>query len=142
MLPQSPDAPLTPPPTAALPRPRWHQWLWLLAGWLSLGLGVVGIVTPLLPTVPFVLLAAACFSRGSARWEAWLLAHPRFGPMVLAWRSERAVPRRAKWLATLTMTASCALAVWRAPPWAALLAVLICLSVAVWMWRLPDSPAH
>lgn len=142
MLPQSPDALLTRDQPTALARPRWRQWLWLLAGWLSLGLAVVGVVTPLLPTVPLVLLAAACFSRGSARWEAWLLAHPRFGPMVLQWRTERAVPRRAKWLATLTMAASCALAVWRAPAWAALLAVLICSAVAIWLWRLPDSAAR
>ncbi|WP_374662715.1 YbaN family protein [Inhella sp.] len=122
-----------------LPVPRVQRWLWLLAGFLSLGLGVVGIVTPLLPTVPLVLLAAWCFSKGSARWEAWLLAHPRFGPMVREWRASHAVPRRAKWFATLMMAASCAMAWWRAPLWAALLAGLICLSVATWLWRLPDA---
>lgn len=122
---------------AALSRPL--RWLWLLAGWLCLLLGGIGVVTPLLPTVPFVLLAAWCFSRGSARWEAWLLAHPRWGPMVRDWRARRAVPRRAKWLALGMMSLSCALAAWHAPAWAAGLSALICLSVALWLWRLPDA---
>jgi uncharacterized protein len=115
------------------------RWLWLLAGSVSLLLGLVGVVTPLLPTVPFVLLAAACFSRGSARWEAWLVAHPRFGPPVRAWREQRAVPRKAKGLASATMLFSCALAAWHAPWWAALVAALACAAVAAWLWRLPDA---
>jgi uncharacterized membrane protein YbaN (DUF454 family) len=130
MLPQVPDVRLN--------RRPWRL-LWLAAGFLALGLGLVGVVTPLLPTVPFVLLAAACFARGSARWEAWLLDHPRWGPMVLDWRANRSVPRRAKWWASGMMTASCGLALWRAPGWASLLAVAVCLTVATWLWRLPDS---
>ncbi len=122
----------------SIARKPWRL-LWLLAGLLALGLGLVGVVTPVLPTVPFVLLAAWCFSKGSARWEAWLLAHPRWGPMVQDWRARRAVPRRAKLLAWSMMSLSCAIAAWRAPAWAAALAVLICLGVAVWMWRLPDA---
>jgi hypothetical protein len=60
-----------------LPSPaRPWRWVWVAAGVLSLACGLVGLFLPLLPTVPFVLLAAACFSRGSARLEAWLLAHP------------------------------------------------------------------
>jgi uncharacterized membrane protein YbaN (DUF454 family) len=129
MLPQAPDAPLN--------RRPWRV-LWLLGGFASLALGVVGIVTPLLPTVPFVLLAAACFARGSARWEAWLLAHPRWGPMVRDWRASHSVPRRAKAWAVGMMSLSCAVAAWRAPWWAATVAALVCLSVAVWMWRLPE----
>jgi len=133
MLPQAPDVPATP----AKPRP-WRV-LWIAAGFLSLALGLLGVVTPILPTVPFVLLAAACFARGSARWEAWLLAHPRWGPMVRDWRATRSVPRRAKWWASGMMALSCGIAAWRAPWWASLLAALMCLSVATWLWRLPDS---
>jgi uncharacterized membrane protein YbaN (DUF454 family) len=111
----------------------------MLAGFFSLGLGLIGIITPVLPTVPFVLLAAWCFSKGSARWEAWLLAHPRWGPMVIDWRARRAIPRRAKLMALAMMACSCTIAVWKAPAWAAGLALLICVSVALWMWRLPDA---
>ena len=91
-----------------------HRWLWLLAGALSLLLGVIGIVVPLLPTTPFVLLAAACFSRGSARWERWLLAHRQFGPIVRDWREHRAVPLRAKQFATVMMVFGSAFAACRA----------------------------
>ena len=125
--------------TASSPRRRPWRLLWLLGGFLALGLGLIGVVTPVLPTVPFVLLAAWCFSKGSARWEAWLLAHPRWGPMVRDWRARHAVPRRAKWLAWSMMSVSCAIAFWKAPLWAASLALIICLSVALWMWRLPDA---
>ena len=130
MLPHAPDT--------SSPRRPW-RWVWLLAGFVALGLGLIGVVTPLLPTVPFVLLAAACFARGSARWEAWLLVHPRWGPMVRDWRAQRAIPRRAKWLAAAMMSVSCGMAAWQAPWWAALLSTLICLTVATWMWRLPDA---
>ena len=58
------------------------RWAWWLLAWSSLALGLVGIVVPGLPTVPFVLLSAYAAARGSARLHAWLLAHPRFGPMI------------------------------------------------------------
>ena len=94
------------PPARARGEPgRLPKLLWLAAGWLSLAAGFVGIFLPLLPTVPFVLLAAFCFSRGSARCERWLLGHPRFGPWIEDWRANRAVPLRAKQLATLMMAA-------------------------------------
>jgi len=124
---------------ASSTRPAWQRLLWATAGAVSLLLGIAGIFLPLLPTTPFVLLAAFCFSRGSARVEQWILAHPRFGPMVREWRAHRAVPRRAKQLATLMMTLASAWSWWvLAPPWRWLPAAC-CAVVAAWMWRLPDS---
>ncbi len=120
---------------------RWQRPLWLLAGGLSLLVGVVGIFLPLLPTTPLVLLAAFCFARGSARWEAWMLAHPHFGPMVHNWRQNRAVPLRAKQLATLMMAAS-SLGTWWVlqSPWRWAPGVC-CLAVALWLWSLPTAVA-
>lgn len=121
---------------------RWQRPLWLAAGVLSLVVGVIGIVLPLLPTTPLVLLAAFCFSRGSERWEAWLLAHPRFGPAVLDWRQHRAVPLRAKQLATVMMTISSVGSWWVIQsPWRWAPGVC-CLAVALWLWRLPNAPAR
>jgi len=125
-------------PELSLARRPWRL-LWLLAGVLALVLGLVGVVTPVLPTVPFVILAAWCFGKGSARWEHWLLTHHHWGPVVRAWRARRVIPRRAKLLALSMMAVSCALAAWQAPVWAAALALLICAGVALWMWRLPDA---
>ena len=127
-----------PPPP---PRPLWQRALWAGAGGLALALGIAGIFLPLLPTTPFVLLAAFCFSRGSARVERWLLEHRRFGPMVRDWRAHRAVPLRAKQLATLMMALGSLWAWWVVPaPWR-WLPGLCCLALAAWLWQLPHGAA-
>jgi uncharacterized protein len=118
-------------------RPRWQRVLWSAAGALALITGIVGIFVPLLPTTPLVLLAAFCFSRGSARCERWLLEHPRFGPMVRDWRARRAVPLRAKQFATVMMAVGSTWAALTLPPPVAWLPGLVCTAVAVWLWRLP-----
>lgn len=111
--------------------------LWLVAGSLCLLLGTIGIVVPLLPTVDFYVMAAYCFSRGSRRWERWLLNHPRIGPLVRDWRADRSVPLRAKWLATLSMTASCLWAAHALPARIAWIPAAACLLVAAYLWSRP-----
>ena len=128
----------SPEPTRA-PSPAWLRPLWLAAGAASLGTGIVGIFLPLLPTTPFVLLAAFCFARGSERWERWLLDHPRFGPMVRNWRRDRVVPLRAKQLATVMMSISCTFA-WLSMTRLRWLPALCCALVAAWLWSLPSRP--
>ncbi|MBK7061506.1 MAG: YbaN family protein [Rubrivivax sp.] len=116
----------------------WLRWAWLLSGGVALATGVVGIFLPLLPTTPFVLLAAYCFARGSPRWEAWLLGHPRFGPMVRDWRDRHVIPLRAKQLAWTMMALASAGSLWLLPiPWRWLPAAC-CSVVALWMARMPS----
>jgi len=116
----------------------WLRWAWLLSGGVALATGVVGIFLPLLPTTPFVLLAAYCFARGSPRWEAWLLGHPRFGPMVRDWRDRHVIPLRAKQLAWAMMALASAGSLWLLPiPWRWLPAAC-CSVVALWMARMPS----
>ena len=111
-----------------------RRTLWTGAGLMFVGIGAVGAVLPLLPTVPFLLLALFCFARGNPAWEARLLGHPKWGPMLIEWRTRRAIPRRAKWAALGTMALSVAvtevIAGW---PW-----VLIPLGVmaisGTWIW--------
>lgn len=69
---------------------------WLLLGWACVGLGLIGALMPLMPTTIFLILAAGCFARASPRLEAKLLAHPRVGPALCAWRTDRAIPLRGK----------------------------------------------
>ncbi len=125
----------------APPRPTWQRVLWLLAGLASLAAGIVGIFLPLLPTTPFVLLAAFCFSRGSTRCEHWLLNHRLFGPMVRDWRERHAIPLRAKQLAWGMMAIGSAWAAWVLPGHVAWLPALCCAAVAFWMYRLPTRQA-
>jgi hypothetical protein len=85
--------------------------LMLLAGWLCMAVAVAGVFLPLLPTTPFVLLAATCFVRSSPRLHARLLAHPRLGPYLEQWRRQRSVPAGAKTRAYLLVIASFTLSI-------------------------------
>ncbi len=115
------------------------RWAWWLLAYASLGLGLVGILVPGLPTVPFVLLAAFAAARGSERLHRWLLAHPQFGPMIRDWQAQGAVSRRAKWLATLMMSACAAIMFLVAPKtWMAASGSTIMALVALWLWRRPE----
>ena len=78
--------------------------LYLAGGIISVGLGAVGAVLPIMPTVPFLLLAAYCFARSNPAWEARLLDHPQWGPQLREWRERRAISRRAKMAAIGGMT--------------------------------------
>ncbi len=73
-------------------------------GWVLVALGVIGAVTPLLPTTIFLIGAAGCFARSSPRLETWLLDHPSFGKPLRDWRSSGAISRPAKTMACAGMT--------------------------------------
>ena len=77
---------------------------YLAAGHASIVLAVLGAFLPLLPCTPFLLLAAACYARGSVRFYNWLLNHRLFGPMIRNWRDDRSVARNHKVMA-ITMIA-------------------------------------
>ena len=90
----------------------------ILLGHTSIAVGFVGIFVPLLPTTPFVLLAAVCYSRGSDRFNTWLHEHQRFGPMIHSWREHRAISPRAKVAAVITVIVSITFSVIRLDlPW-------------------------
>lgn len=91
--------------------------------YISLSLGVAGIALPLLPTTPFVLLAAWCASRSSPAFEAWLHEHRTFGPVIRNWRDKRAVPAHAKWLAGGMLAFSWTVLWWSGMPVAALVVI-------------------
>ncbi len=79
---------------------------YLAIGLLCVGLGVLGVFLPVLPTTPFLLISLWAFSRSSLRLERWLLEHKRFGPRLLAWRLHRVIPLPAKLAAWGSMVAS------------------------------------
>lgn len=80
--------------------------LWLAAGLLALGIGLVGVVLPVMPTAPFVIVAAYAFSRSSERWNRWLRQHRIFGPPIENWEEHGAIGRTAKFVGVLSMAGS------------------------------------
>lgn len=118
----------------------------LAAGTLCVGLGILGIFLPLLPTTPFMLLAAACYARASTRFYNWLLNNPSVGPLILEWRRHRSIPYRTKWYAiglmSVTLGASIVFAVEN--PYLQVALALFGLGLAVWMARIPsrDRPGR
>ena len=108
--------------------------LYLAAGLVSLGLGSIGVILPLLPTVPFVILAAFCFANSSPRLESWLVEHPVFGVHIMNWRERRAITRRGKWAATVAFAVSCVLALLFVKlPWN-LIPIAAALISGSWIW--------
>jgi uncharacterized membrane protein YbaN (DUF454 family) len=70
-----------------------------IAGVILTALAAIGIILPLLPTTPFLLLAAWCFANSSERCHRWLIEHRIFGPILKNWHENRCIPKRAKILA-------------------------------------------
>lgn len=116
------------------------QLLWRALALVSVALGLLGMVLPVLPTVPFLLLAAWAGGKGWPALEHWLLNHPRHGPSIRRWREHGAVPRRAKWAATLMMGCSAGVLALTSAPLAVKLGVPAVMSaVALWLWRRPEG---
>lgn len=106
-------------------------------GCLAVALAVVGAFVPLLPTVPLLLVAAACFARSSETLHRWLLEHPRLGPVVRAYR-DGAVPRRARRIAILTIWVSILASALAVPlAWVRALLVTVAAAVTIYLLRLP-----
>jgi len=125
-----PRRPLTPALRALL----------VAAGSISLALGVLGIFLPLLPTTPFVLLAAACFARASPRLHAWLLSNRTFGPLILEWERHRSIPYRVKLMAIamMTVTFGASILLFVKPLWLKIALGLFGIGLAIWMARIPS----
>jgi uncharacterized membrane protein YbaN (DUF454 family) len=86
--------------------PEKRNFFYLILAYSAAGLGIMGAFLPLLPTTPFLLLAAWAATRGSPELHKWLYEHERFGPTLIAWEENRAVSREAKWLACSLMLVS------------------------------------
>ena len=115
---------------------------WLVLGLGAMAFGLLGIFLPLLPTTPFLLLAAIGFSRSSPRLHAWLVGHPRYGAMIRNWQRHGAIAPRAKFAAIAVVVATLALsfAVEVAPRIIAIQAVVLA-GVAAFILSRPAPPA-
>ena len=119
---------------------RAMRALFVVLGFLFVGVGIAGVVLPLVPATPFFLLAAACFARASARFYNWLLNNPTFGPTIREWRRYRSIRFRTKVWAIVLMSTMLAISTIffvenrDVQIGLAVLGVLL----ALWMWRIPS----
>jgi uncharacterized protein len=113
--------------------------LWRVSALLALAVGLVGLALPVVPTVPFLIVAAWAASKGSPRLERYLLNHPSYGEHIRNWRECGAVPRRAKVFAITAMSISAiALQFMPVPQWLRLSAPIVMATIAVWLWTRPE----
>jgi uncharacterized membrane protein YbaN (DUF454 family) len=117
--------------------PRGVRLVLVAVGLVCVALGAAGVVTPVLPTTPFLLVAAACFARASPRFYQRLLANPTFGPLIRDWRERRAIPRRAKRtaIAAIVLTIGSSVVFFVEPWWGDALLVATGVTLCAWLWR-------
>lgn len=122
---------------------RTARFIWLLVGLLALALGALGIALPLLPTTPFILVAAVAFARSSKRLHFWLVNHPVFGALIDNWQRYGAISRRAKVLSVVSMIALPVISLAMAAPGAVIVVQVLVLGMAAaFVLTRPEPPGQ
>ena len=113
-----------------------------ISGWVSLIVGCIGIVLPLLPTTPFILLSAYCFSRSSERLHQWLITHPRMGPLIQDWEQFGSISKTAKIKSSVLIVVffSASLVFVNVAPGVKTIVSLMGISVLSFIWTRPLPP--
>lgn len=110
-------------------------------GLSALALGALGAFLPILPTVPFMILAAFCFARSSPRLESWLVNHEHFGHHIIAWRDHGAISRKGKIMALLAFIFSAVMAIIFAPSPYKYIPIAAAIIGGSWIWTRPEGAA-
>jgi uncharacterized membrane protein YbaN (DUF454 family) len=115
--------------------------MWLALGCVATGCATAGVVLPLVPTTPFLLVAAYAFAKSSPRLHAWLLGHPRFGPLIKDWRRHGAISRGAKTTAMAMIAATPLITLAMQPPWWLLGSqIVVLVPVSIFIMTRPGRP--
>jgi uncharacterized membrane protein YbaN (DUF454 family) len=113
--------------------------VFVILGWFAFGLGLIGVVLPVLPTTPFMILAAFFFAKGSPRARAWLVERTVFGPHIENWEASGAIARKAKIMALTAMCAVVALSIFLQLPFMVIaVQVSLILPAALYVWTRPE----
>lgn len=122
-------------------RNRIVRYLLFTCGCISVALGVIGIFLPVLPTTPFLLLAAACFARSSKRFYLWLVMHPRLGPWVRDYLDGQGLPLKGKIWALGLMWTSISVSMWIVPLfWVRICMLISAISVSIYILKQKTRP--
>ncbi len=122
-------------PVSKLARSVWARWVFIGLAWLCIALGILGIFIPGLPTVDFIILAVFFAARGSEKLHQWFRNHRYIGPLIREWQEHRRIPKKAKYISTLSMSLAAGLMIWTIPhPWFVYPAILCMAGVLAWMW--------
>lgn len=108
----------------------------------ALLLGFIGVFLPVVPTAPFIIVAAWGFAESSPRFNRWLRGHRLFGKLIHDWETRRAVPRLGKIFATAALSVSLPFSAWMLGInywWLSALLIAVCGAVLLWLWRLPEA---
>ncbi len=119
------------------------RWILICCGWLCITAGIVGIFLPLLPTVPFLLLAAACFARSSERFHVWLVEHNHLGPLIRGYLNGGGIPLRVKRMAIGMVSISLPVSdfVFVQVHWVRIMLISIAAAVTLYLLWLPTPPS-
>ena len=117
------------------------QYFLIFSGWLAIVLGVIGIALPLLPTTPFILLAAGCFAKSSPRFHQWLLQHAFFGPLINTYQGDRCLPKDVKIKAIIFIWVTLGISIFLLNIlWLRIIIGLLGLVITTVLWKMPSSP--
>lgn len=121
----------------------WIRWVWLGIGWMAVGLAIIGAILPIMPTVPFLIVAVWAFARSSPRLRDRILNDPRFGPMLRDWMDYGAIPPFTKGLAVVAMAGGCVSSyVIGMPYWFIAAQAGICTLISAYILTRPNPPRH
>ena len=114
--------------------------VWLSFGAISISAGFAGIFLPVLPTVPFILLAAFFFGKSSQKAHDWLLSHPTLGPAIHDWQEKGAISRKSKYLSAGSMALVLTISIlFNIPVYILIIQLVVLISVSYFIWTRPDA---
>ena len=118
------------------------RFIWLLVGVAALAIGAVGVLLPLLPTTPFLLVAAFAFARSSERMNSWLREHEVFGPLINNWHRDGSIDHNAKRMAIIVI-ATTPVVTWLlgVPSWVVAFQIVVLSAAAIFILTRP-SPSE
>lgn len=118
------------------------RWVLISCGWIFTLGGVAGIFLPLVPTVPLLLLAAACFARSSERFHTWLMEHNHLGPLVRDYLNGAGIPLRVKRTAIVMIWVSFSIStfLFAQAVWLRVLLIAMAATITVYLLILPTAP--